>query len=100
MLRKKRSMSIFAHAMILLAASAHAAEERLIEEVQIIGEPADASQIAGSAFVLTELDLEKFEYTDIHRIVRQVPGVYFQEEDGYGLRPNIGLRGGSSDRGN
>ncbi len=98
MLRKQRSMSIFAHAMILLAASAHAAEERLIEEVQIIGEPADASQIAGSAFVLTELDLEKFEYTDIHRIVRQVPGVYFQEEDGYGLRPSLGIRGSGSGR--
>ena len=42
--------------------------------------------------------LERQEYDDVHRILKQVPGVYVREEDGFGLRPNIGLRGANSDR--
>jgi Fe(3+) dicitrate transport protein len=68
------------------------------EEIKIIGDPANTQNIPGSAFVLTEVELEKFEFSDIHRILRQVPGVYLQEEEGYGLRPNIGIRGSGSGR--
>ena len=30
--------------------------------------------------------LKQFNYTDIHRVVSRIPGVYVQEEDGLGLR--------------
>lgn len=36
--------------------------------------------------------------TDPHRAVKNTPGVYTRDEDGAGLRPNIGLRGTSPDR--
>jgi Fe(3+) dicitrate transport protein len=51
-----------------------------------------------AGFKLDKAALDKFEYDDIHRILASVPGVYFREEDGFGLRPNIGMRGVSSDR--
>lgn len=73
-----------------------ARENLKIEHVSIIGERVE--KVAGSAYVVDELELEKFEYSDIHRMVKQVPGVYFQEEDGYGLRANIGIRGSGSGR--
>ena len=53
---------------------------------------------AGSAHKLSEKTLQRQSHDDIHRILGQVPGVYTREEEGYGLRPNIGLRGASSDR--
>ena len=46
--------------------------------------------------VVSKSELAQFRYTDIHRIVGRIPGVYISEEDGLGLRPNIGLRGTGS----
>ena len=48
--------------------------------------------------VVSKSELEQFNHTDIHRIVGRIPGVYISEEDGLGLRPNIGIRGTGSSR--
>lgn len=55
-------------------------------------------RIPGSVHVLDETDLKRFDYADVHRVLQQVPGVYVRGEEGYGLRPNIGFRGASSER--
>lgn len=52
----------------------------------------------GSAHSVTSAELERFEHNDIHKVLAAVPGVYIREEDGYGLRPNIGMRGSGSER--
>ena len=53
---------------------------------------------AGSASIVSQEDLELYNYQDINRVLRQVPGVEGYDEDGYGNRPNIGFRGGKSER--
>ncbi|MCA1749259.1 MAG: TonB-dependent receptor, partial [Sphingomonadales bacterium] len=55
-------------------------------------------EIPGSATVLDAEDLGVFNYGDANRVLRQVPGVNLQEEDGFGLFPNIGLRGAAVER--
>jgi len=69
-----------------------------LDPVRIIGTPEQAELATGGATVISEQQLEKFEFTDIQRILRLVPGVSLQVEDGYGLRPNISIRGTASDR--
>lgn len=68
------------------------------EHIHVIGSRERLADIPGSASLITEQDLELFEYGDIHRILREVPGIYIQEEEGFGLRPNIGIRGTGTDR--
>ena len=54
--------------------------------------------LVGSAHAIGPRELERQAHTDVHRVLRAVPGVQIQEEDGYGLRPNIGLRGTGTER--
>ena len=73
-------------------------ENITLDNVYITGGKDEISRQPGSATLIDDIALEAFEYTDIHRVLNAVPGVNLQEEDGYGLRPNIGLRGTSPER--
>lgn len=59
---------------------------------------ADATAATGSAHVVTEKELQKFEYTNVHKVLQAVPGVYVRDEDGSGFFPRIGIRASSSGR--
>jgi len=69
-----------------------------IDSVTIIGRRSDVADVPGSAHVMDQEDLGVFIDTDILKVLRSVPGVYVQEEEGFGLRPNIGIRGSGLDR--
>jgi Fe(3+) dicitrate transport protein len=75
-----------------------AAEDAATAGETVVGRRRDARRVTGSAHVVDKETLERFEADDVHRILRGAPGVYVRDEDGVGLRPNIGLRGASSDR--
>lgn len=72
--------------------------EVLIQAQSLTGGGAGLRQIPGAAHYISPKELARFQYSDVHRILQRVPGVNIQEEDGFGLRPNIGLRGSGVER--
>jgi len=70
------------------------------EEIDIITVTGtrNINDIPGSVSFISKADLALQNYTDINRVLRTVPGVNLQEEDGYGLFPNIGIRGSGTDK--
>lgn len=77
-------------------------DEKILERITVVGSPDKLSNIPGSAAFLDGelLDEAKTGLGDITRALRTVPGLNIVEEDGYGLRPNIGMRGTPSERSN
>lgn len=72
----------------------------LRERVTVVGTAEAAGEIPGAAQVLTGEPLlaRQQAVDDVHRILRPVPGLNLQEEDGFGHRPNIGMRGSGTER--
>ena len=69
-----------------------------IEEVYVTGGAEAIRTLPGSASLLDSAAIKEFDSTDLTDVLGKVPGVYIRFEDGYGLRPNIGIRGATSDR--
>ena len=72
--------------------------EEVIESVTIIGSAMDLKKLAGSGQIISNADLLKAMDTDIQKILTAVPGLYMRTEEGYGLRPNISIRGTAIER--
>lgn len=72
--------------------------EVVVSVKQILGSKFQARNRTGSAYYISPQEIAKLGYTDINRMLKAVPGVNVYEEDGYGLRPNISLRGTKAER--
>ena len=54
---------------------------------------AGKDHISGASIVLDRKEILAFDQTDANSILQNQPGIYGQQEDGWGLRMNIGIRG-------
>lgn len=62
-------------------------------EVVVIGDRHNLLRIAGSGATVEAEDLERSRVFTVNEALRQVAGVFPREEEGIGLRPNVGIRG-------
>lgn len=72
--------------------------EVVLQAKVIFGSKFEAKNRTGSSYYISPEEIKRFNYTDVNRTLRAVPGVNVYEEDGFGLRPNISLRGTSPER--
>lgn len=62
--------------------------------IELIGERIEQIQrIPGTAVVIPELRLVATNPSSANELFRNIPGITVREEEGLGLRPNIGIRG-------
>lgn len=74
------------------------AQETALEEITIVGSQEAVRTLPGSAALVDNEQIRIEAANDINQLLKTVPGIYIREEDGYGLRPNIGIRGATSSR--
>ncbi|HEY8553864.1 MAG TPA: TonB-dependent receptor [Burkholderiales bacterium] len=98
-----RRWSLACSGALLVCAAAHGADDErraptVLDTVNVVGSREAAEAVPGSAHYVGEEAIRTQSYDDINRVLRQVPGVYVREEDGFGLFPNISLRGVDTSR--
>jgi len=67
--------------------------ERTLPRVDVIGTANSVSHSPGSAQVIDAATLEESRVFNVNEALRKVPGIHVRDEEGVGLRPNIGMRG-------
>lgn len=80
------------------AETAPLTEPAILDRVVVSATRAQVRETAGSVHFLDASVLEQHSHGDVNRVLRQVPGLNLVEEEGFGIRPNIGIRGSGTDR--
>ena len=97
---KMKKLAVAMAALISVPAylSAEETDGYLLDSIEIIGTKDRAQGLPGSGYVVDAEQMKTEAIDDINQALKTVPGIYIREEDGYGLRPNIGIRGATSER--
>ncbi|MFN3229623.1 MAG: TonB-dependent receptor family protein, partial [Asticcacaulis sp.] len=67
--------------------------EAATPEILVLGHGPQRLKVAGSSHIVDYTDLSRSRVLTVNEALRQVPGIYARDEEGLGLRPNIGVRG-------
>jgi len=70
-----------------------AADNVSAPRVDIIGHKENLDRIPGSAYTIDRDTLESTRVFTTNEALRKIPGINARDEEGMGLRPNIGIRG-------
>lgn len=98
----KQLIVVIACAMTCMAGAAFAIEKnddgamvvtQTMPRVDVIGTHDELKQQPGTAHVIDKDELESTHVHDVNEALRKVPGVNVRDEEGFGMRPNIGIRG-------
>lgn len=89
----RTSVLVALPALATAAADAVAAPVASAPRVDIIGKRENLDRLPGSGDILDRDALENTRVFSTTEALRKVPGVNTRDEEGLGLRPNIGIRG-------
>ena len=67
--------------------------KREVAVVEVVGQRENLPELAGSAAIIDKRELDAARVFTVSEALRKVPGVTVRDEDGFALRPNIGIRG-------
>lgn len=70
----------------------------LLEGISVIGSKENVERLPGAGAFVDVNEIRDYSYDDINQVIRRIPGVHIRQEDGYGLFPNVSLRGVSTTR--
>lgn len=92
-------MSLFKRSPLVLAILAlssygQAADNTVVlPTITVIGGESALPELAGSGSILSQKTLESSHPFTVNEALRKVAGVHARDEEGFGLRPNIAIRG-------
>jgi Fe(3+) dicitrate transport protein len=69
-----------------------------LESITITSTHSKTNHRSSSELILPMIELARFNVVDGNTLLQSQPGVYTQQEDGWGLRLNIGIRGTGVER--
>jgi Fe(3+) dicitrate transport protein len=72
--------------------------DRTLATIEVVGQRDDKIEAEGTAEVLNQSVLVSGRALTVNEALRKVPGVTVRDEEGFGLRPNIGIRGSNPTR--
>ncbi len=92
---RKQAAALAAAAVALsgIAPAARAQQASSYPEVVVVGSAENLSKLPGSAHTLDKKTMESGRPFTINEILRKIPGLTVRDEEGFGLRPNLGMRG-------
>ena len=92
-MKYKNKLTAIIAVMVAINSSANeiSPNEKIMDRVMVVGSKENINDIAGSANFIDKKQLEKYNYTDVNRVLKQIPGININEEEGFGNRPNIGF---------